>query len=311
MAFIREFGAYLPERVVPNEEIGALVGCTPEWIVNVSGISERRFAADDETVVDLGVKAALDCLRRAGVKASKLGLILVASGSSPRRFPGPASTVANRLGLDSTPAIDLPLASAGSIFAMSLADRLAESFGHVLVVAAEKMSTIALSEPVQRSVSILFGDGAGACLISRDGGLAQIDGSQICSDGAYADDLALPLNGALEMSGRSVIMHVTRKLPRVLREVVERHGHKPSEVDAFLLHQANSNIITRVADGLDVPVDRFYSNIARYGNTSSASMLIAAAEWIHEHGFRPGVPVAFGGFGAGFNWGALLAIGVK
>ena len=311
MPFIREFGAYLPERIVTNEEMAALAGCTPEWIVNVSGISERRFAADEETVADLGVKAAEDCLRRAGTKASKLGLILVSSGSSPRRFPGPAGQVASRLGLNSTPAVDLPLASAGSIFAMSLADNLAASFGHVLVVAAEKMSSIAMSEPVQRSVSILFGDGAGACLISPKDGEARIDGSEICSDGAHADDLALPFAGALEMNGRSVIMHVTRKLPRVLRDVVERHGHKPSEVNAFLLHQANSNITTRVADALDVPVDRFYSNIARYGNTSSASMLIAAAEWIHEHGFHRDVPVAFGGFGAGFNWGALLAIGVR
>lgn len=311
MAFIREFGAYLPARIVANEEMAALAGCTPEWIFNVSGINERRFAADDETVVDLGVRAAADCLRRAGLKAAQLGLILVSSGSSPRRFPGPAGLIASRLGLDSTPAVDLPLASAGSIFAMSLADSLAPSFGHVLVVAAEKMSSIAMSEPVQRSVCILFGDGAGACLISPDGGEARIDGSEICSDGAFAGDLTLPLHGALEMNGRSVIMHVTRKLPTVLRDVVKRHGHKPAEVDAFLLHQANSNIITRVADALGVPVERFYSNIASYGNTSSASMLIAAAEWIHAHGFHPDVPVAFGGFGAGFNWGALLAVGVR
>jgi 3-oxoacyl-[acyl-carrier-protein] synthase-3 len=192
---------------------------------------------------------------------------------------------------------------------MSLADRLASAYGRVLVVAAEKMSSIVMARP-ERSTSILFGDGAGACLISAESGEAAIDGSQICSDGAYSDDLTLPLDGPLEMNGRSVILHVTRKLPAVLRSVLERHGHTAGEVDAFLLHQANSNLITRVADALEVPVARFYSNITRYGNTSSASMLIAAAEWIHEHGFHPGVPVAFGSFGAGFHWGALLAIGV-
>lgn len=310
MAFIREFGSYLPSRVVSNAEIGEMVGCNSEWIVSVSGISERRFAAEDETVVDLAVKAARDCLKRAGLKASELGLLLVSSGSWPRRFPGPAAMLAHRLGLDYTPAIDLPHASAGAIIGMSMAEKLASAYRHVLVVASERMSSVVLTEPMQRSISILFGDGAGACLISADGGEAEIDGSEICSDGAYADDLTLPLDGAMEMNGRSVIMHVTRKLPGVLRSVLERHGHKASEVDAFLLHQANSNIITRVADALAVPAERFYSNIDRYGNTSSASMLIAASEWIHEHGFHPGVPVAFGGFGAGFHWGALLAIGV-
>lgn len=309
MAFVREFGAYLPARVVTNDEMAALAGCTPEWIVSVSGIRERRFAAEDESVIDLGVKAAEDCLSRAGSKPSELGLLLVSSGSSPRRFPGPAASIAHRLGLNATPAIDVPHASAGSLFAMSLADRLAPAYGQVLVVAAEKMSSIVMAR-MERSVSILFGDGAGACLISAESGQASIEASEIRSDGAYAGDLALPLDGPLEMNGRAVILHVTRKLPAVLSSVLERCGRKPAEVDAFLLHQANANLLTRVADELEVPVDRFYSNIDRYGNTSSASMLIAASEWIHEHGFRRGVPVAFAAFGAGFHWGALLAAGV-
>jgi 3-oxoacyl-[acyl-carrier-protein] synthase-3 len=311
VAFIQEFGCYLPEHIATNEEIAALAGCTPEWIVNVSGIIERRFARPDETVADMAVLAAEDCLSRAGLTPSDLGLILVSSGSSERRFPGPAAQVARRMGLDSTPAIDVPMASAGSLFAMSLADRLAQDFGNVLVVAAEKMSTIALSHPVERGISILFGDGAGSCLISRDRGIASIEGSSLHSDGSFADDLTLPLDGCLSMNGRSVIMQVTRKLPRALREVVEANGHSPIEVEVFLLHQANSNVITRVAQSLEVPADRFYSNIARYGNTSSASMLIAAAEWSRQHGFTPGLRAAFGGFGAGFHWGALLAVGVR
>ncbi len=310
MPYIREFGAYIPERVVSNEEIGGLVGCTAEWIWNVSGIQQRRFAAVDETVASMAASAAKDCLERAALKASDLGLLIVSSGSSERRFPGPAALVAQHLGLNSTPAIDIPVASAGAIFGLALADRLSPSFGNVLVVAAEKMSSVVVREPLQRSVSILFGDGAGACLVSPEHGLARIVGSGLHTDGSFSEDLFLPLEGQLEMNGRTVILQVTRKLPRALRDLIEAHGRRPSDVDVFLLHQANSNLITRVAQALEVPETRFYNNICRYGNTSSASMLIAAAEWHRGHGFRSGFPVAFGGFGAGFHWGAVLAVGV-
>src|SRR5215212_6986689 len=117
-----------------------MVGTSAEWIYNVSGIEERRFAADRETVADMGVAAARDCLSAAGLEASALGMILVASGSSERRFPGPAASIAQRLNLDSVPAIDLPMASAGSLFAMSLAGRLAAAHVNILTVTAEKMS---------------------------------------------------------------------------------------------------------------------------------------------------------------------------
>src|SRR5262249_54425154 len=118
-----------------------MVGSSAEWIFNVSGIEERRFAADGETVADMGVEAARDCLAAAGMSAGEIGMLLVSSGSSERRFPGPAAGVAQRLGLDCVPAIDLPLASAGALFGMALADNLGAAHGHVLVVAAEKMST--------------------------------------------------------------------------------------------------------------------------------------------------------------------------
>src|SRR5438105_167826 len=151
-----------------------MVGSSAEWIFNVSGIEERRFAAEGETVADMAVAAARDCLGNAGIASAELGMVLVASGSSERRFPGPAASVARQLGLDSPPAIDLPLASAGSLFGMALASTLAATYGHILVVAAEKMSSVALKQPMNPSTSVLFGDGAGACLISAQAGLARI-----------------------------------------------------------------------------------------------------------------------------------------
>jgi 3-oxoacyl-[acyl-carrier-protein] synthase III len=309
VSFLKAFGSYLPRRVVGNEEIGAMVGSAAEWIYNVSGIEERRFAADGETVACMAVEAARDCLSNAGMEARDLGMVLVASGSSERRFPGPASSVARQLALDAIPAIDLPMASAGSLFGMALADRLASAHGNILVVAAEKMSSIALKQPMSPTTSILFGDGAGACLISPDSGFASLVDAALYTDGSFAEDLRLELEGPLEMNGRTVILQASRKIPRAIAALLERRRRPAAEVACFLMHQANQNLIVRVADALGVAAEKFYSNIRRYGNTSSASMLIAAAEWQKQSGFQPGSPVVFATFGAGFHWGALLAEG--
>lgn len=307
MAYIHGFGAYLPERVVSNDEMAGLVGSDANWIRNVSGIEERRFAAEEETVASLGGRAAQDCLAKAGVRPEELGLILVSSGSSERRFPGPAVQIARLLGLDSTPAIDLPVASAGSLIALSLASELAGRFGKVLVVAAEKMSSVVMQEPMERGVAVLFGDGAGACLVSRDPGPFRIIDFELGSDGNYAEDLRLEFGRPLEMNGRSVILHASRKMPRAIETVLERNGRKPADITHFVLHQANQNLTQRVSETLGVPVERFHSNIAQWGNTSSASMLIAAEDWFSQHQLNKGEPVVFAAFGAGFQWGALLA----
>src|SRR5439155_14819697 len=286
-----------------------MVGSSAEWIFNVWGIEERRFAAEGETVADMAVAAARECLASAGITAAELGMLLVASGSSERRFPGPAASVARQLNLDGVPAIDLPLASAGSLFGMALASTLAAAYRHILVVAAEKMSIVALKQPMNPSTSVLFGDGAGACLISADAGVARIIDSALYTDGSFTEDLKLELDGPLEMNGRTVILQASRKIPRAIATVLERSSRRADEVGCFLMHQANQNLIVRIADALGAPVGKFYSNIRRYGNTSSASMLIAAAEWQRESGFTPRVPVVFATFGAGFHWGALLAEG--
>jgi 3-oxoacyl-[acyl-carrier-protein] synthase-3 len=296
--------------VVSNDELAARLGCDAEWILSASGIRERRYAAEQETVVDLGARAAENCLDRAGVKPAQIGILIAASGTSGRLFPGPAAEIAARLELGPAPALDLPVASAGSLFGMALADSLAASYGTVLVVAAEKMSPYALREPLDRNIAILFGDGAGACLIRRDAGRARIVDSVLYSDGSYAGDLRLGANGLLEMNGRSVIMQASRKIPRAISELLQKNGRAAAEVDAFLMHQANLNLINRVAQSIGAPEEKFYSNIQRYGNTSSASMLIAAAEWEEAVGFQPGRAVVFATFGAGFHWGALLAEGV-
>jgi len=306
VAVIRAFGAYLPEKVVDNDELAAKLNCTPAWIFDVSGIEERRYAAADETVVDIAVTAAKQCLDRGGVPVSDIGMFIVASGSAERRFPGPAASVAQRLGATGAPAIDLPMASAGALFGMAIANSLASTYGNILVIAPEKMSAVVTREPMEQGVAILFGDGAGACLIAQGDGPGKILDSVVHTDGSFAEDLKLEFGSSLAMNGRSVIMQASRKLPAGIAEVLERNGKGASAIRIFLMHQANQNLIDRVAKALGVESQMFYSNIRRYGNTSSASMLIAASEWWQDPGPRPGDLICFAVFGAGFNWGALL-----
>ncbi|HTS50103.1 MAG TPA: ketoacyl-ACP synthase III [Bryobacteraceae bacterium] len=309
MAAIKGFGSYLPARIVDNAELAARLKCDAPWIRDVSGIEERRYARDDESIVSMAVEAGRQCLERTGTGAGDIGLLIVSSGSSERRFPGPAAAVAHALGRDQAPAIDLPLASAGGLFGMVLAATLAPRYGNVLVVASEKMSSVIARDPAEPGVAILFGDGAGACLISSQGGSARIVDHALHSDGAFADDLRLEFDAPLAMDGRSVIMQASRKIPAVIGEVLERNQKAANSVEIFLMHQANQNLIDRVARSLQVEAGKFFSNIRHYGNTSSASMLIAASEWWQNPGPRPGQLVSFAAFGAGFHWGALLAEG--
>ncbi len=304
-AFLHGFGMHVPERVVTNAEMAARVERTPEWIEGASGIRERRWAAAETSVADLAVAAAQDCLARAGVAASSLGLIIVASGSARPGFPGPAAEVAARLGLESTPAIDVPMASAGGLFGMAMAAQMAAHFGDVLVIGAEKMSAVIETGALDPNTAMLFGDGAGAVLISARPGPWEILDSVLHSDGQYRDSLAFDWSAPLRMNGLSVILQAARKLPSSIEEVLTRQKVAAADVRAFLLHQANQNLLVRVAKSLGVPAERVYSNVARYGNTSSASMLIAAAEWSQVN--PAAGPIVFSAFGAGFHWGAMLA----
>jgi 3-oxoacyl-[acyl-carrier-protein] synthase-3 len=307
MAYLRAFGAWLPLRRVSNEEIAPQVNATPEWILEVSGIEERRYASDQDTVASLGLAAAQDCLEKAGITATELGMILVASGSSDRFCPGPASQIAAALGLASTPALDISVASAGSLIGLDLAAQLAPSAGRVLVVGAEIMSRRVRLDPAGKNTAILFGDGAGAALVDAETGFARIADSCLFTDGASAEILFIR-DGQIHMEGPAVILQASRKMPRAINELLARNSIAATEVEAFLLHQANLNLIIRVAASVKAPMERFFTNIARYGNTSSASLLIAADEWHRGQTAALSGPLVFSAFGAGLNWGALLAV---
>ena len=307
MAFLRAFGSWLPSRRMTNQELAPLLEVTPEWILEVSGIAERRYAEETDTVAGIGLLAAKACLENAGVAAADLGMLLVASGSSDRFCPGPASQIAAGLGLATTPAIDIPVASAGSLIGLILAAQLAPNLGRVLVIGTEIMSRRVTLSPENKNTAILFGDGAGAALVDAETGFARIADSCLYTDGNAAEILTVQ-DGAFFMDGQAVIMHASRKMPRAIQELLTRNQIDASQVEAFLLHQANLNLILRVANALKAPKERFVANIARYGNTSSASLLIAADEWHRTQPSPLAGPLIFSAFGAGLNWGALLAL---
>ncbi len=308
MAYLRAFGAYLPSRVVDNAELAVETGADAAWILQQTGIAERRFAGPDDSVASLGVHAAKNCLDNAGVLARDVGLLLVSSSSAPHRFPGPASATGAGLGIPGVPAVDLPIASAGSLFGMALAAHLAPVYRNVLVIGTEIMSRVVARHPAHRDTAILFGDGAAAALVSANTGFAEIKDSLLASDGDFAAALRLDLDAPLYMDGRTIILHASRKIPRAISELLDRNQVRAAGVEVFLMHQANLNLITRVAQAVGAPQDRFYSNIQRYGNTSSASLLIAAAEWREQHPAALTGPVILAAFGAGLHWGALLAV---
>ena len=299
MSSILAFGRYLPPRILSNAELAARLGCDRAWILQASGIEERRVA-DTESVAEMGASAARDCLTHANVAA---GLILVSCASGERRFPGPAAEIATLLGLSGIPAIDLPIASAGGLFAIALASSLTATFGNVLVVATEMMSPSA----TEKDIAILFGDGAGACMVSPGHGSLEIVASVLHSDGDGSAALQWHHTGPLEMNGLAVIRHASAKIPAVINETLAKASLRAQFIKAFVMHQANQNLIDRVARALGVPSGTFYSNISRLGNTSSASMLIAAAEWFEQADLALGDAICFAAFGAGFHWGALVA----
>jgi 3-oxoacyl-[acyl-carrier-protein] synthase-3 len=306
MSYLRAFGHYLPPLSVSNAALEKRTGRDAASIEKTSGILERRYAAAEVSVADLGLVAANVCLENAGLTAQDIGLILFSSGSGERAFPGPASVLAAKLGLAATPAIDIPVASAGSLIGLAFGADLAPRYGNILVVASEIMSRrISDADP---DTAILFGDGAGACMVSPEKGILRIADTALFTDGNYADALQLQHGGSIQMKGLDVIVQASRKIPRSIEDLLTKNNLKPADVSVFLMHQANANLIRKVATALQVPAERFFSNISHYGNTSSASLLIASSEWHAANPAPPTAPVVLAAFGAGFNWGAILAL---
>jgi 3-oxoacyl-[acyl-carrier-protein] synthase-3 len=304
MPSILGFSAHLPQRRVGNEELAAALGVDSGWIEHACGIRERRYAARDETVVDLAEQAARKCMETTGMDVGDLGAILVGSGTPHRVFPGVSASLQQRLGNTRAFAFDIHLSSIGGLAALAVACDLCARMGPILVVAAEKMSERMRREP-RKETSIRFGDGAGACLVLPGDGPVQVKDWRMGGDGSHADDLHMDWDGPLVMHGEAVTRHAIRDLQSTVAGLCQGLDWPLETVDLFLFHQANLKLLKHVTRGLGIPEARLFTNIQSRGNTSAASLLIAAAE-AHDAGLMgPGRRLVMAAFGAGFTHGSM------
>jgi 3-oxoacyl-[acyl-carrier-protein] synthase-3 len=305
-AGITGLGVCLPERAVASAEIGQRVGVSAEWIERRTGIRERRYAAPGERVSDLARSAGRMALKDAGLDAAELDMLLVATLAADEITPATAPIVAHELGADNAAAIDIGAACSGSIAALALAASSVEAARarHVLVIGAEILSRFLDLD--DRRTAPLFGDGAGAMVVSLDAE-GRIGPFVLGSDGARAGAIrATRERGLLEMEGHETFLRAVHHLSASTVEVLSRAELTLEDVDLFVYHQANSRILQAVAERLGVPGERVFDCIAETGNTSAASVPLALHAAVRSGALEPGDRLVLGAIGAGLTWGATV-----
>ncbi|MBI4297044.1 MAG: ketoacyl-ACP synthase III [Chloroflexi bacterium] len=315
-ARVTGWGKYLPSRVVTNHELEDTLDTTDEWIRTRTGIKERRLAASHETTSSMATMAASQALASAGMEPQDLDLVLVATCTPEHLLPASASVVQNALGARRAAAFDLNAACSGFVYALATAYQFiaAGNFENILVVGSEIYSRILNWK--DRSTSILFGDGAGAVLLQAQDGEPGLLSFILGSDGSRANLLYVPgpagateagRNGFyLSMKGAEVFKFAVKAMCQASRKAVEAANLSLSDIELVIPHQANYRISQAAAHSLGIPLERFFSNVERYGNTSSASIPIALCEALEEGRVRPGDHLLMVGFGGGLSWGALV-----
>ena len=321
-------GHHLPERVVTNQDLTRLMDTSEEWIEQRTGIRERRFISADMGGADLGERAAREALREAGIAAGDLDLVILGSLSPDIDFPGTASLLQRKLGVRGMPVMDVRNQCSGFVYMLAVADAWIRSGDarYVLVVGAEIHSTGLDLSTLGREVAVIFGDGAGAAVLGPEPDPRRgILSTHLHSEGRYAEKLIVEVPSSRvrprvtedmldqpgsrlwpRMEGRYVFKHAVTRFPEVIREALAHNGCTTADLDLLIPHQANLRISQLVAMGLELPEEKVFNNIQRYGNTTAASIPIALHEAVQEGRVRPGALVCLAAFGAGFTWGAAL-----
>jgi 3-oxoacyl-[acyl-carrier-protein] synthase-3 len=313
---ITGLGAYAPQRVLTNDELSTIVDTSDEWIMERTGIRERRIAAPEEALTDLALPAARAALAQAGVEPREIDLLLCATVTPDMMFPTSSALLADTLGAEDAAAYDLlagctgfmyALAQAYGMIAAGLADR-------ALVVGGDVLSRIL--DWTDRSTLVLFGDGAGAVVLEKVGGGGFL-GFELGADGGGGVHLSLPgsgsrrmedatRNGYVHMNGREVFKFATRVLVSSAQKVLDECEVKVEDVDVYVPHQANVRIMDHAAQKLGIPRERMVVNVDRFGNTSSGSIPLALADAQEEGRLKKGDLVLMTGMGAGLTWGSAL-----
>jgi 3-oxoacyl-[acyl-carrier-protein] synthase III len=317
---ITGLGSYVPSRVVTNEELARMVDTSDEWIIERTGIRERRVAAPEEALSDLCLPAARQALEQAGVRAADVDLIIVATVTPDMSFPSTGAIIADVLGARDAAAYDLSAGCTGFMYALAQAHGMLSAglSSCALVIGGDVLSRILNWH--DRSTCVLFGDGAGAVVLepSQDEGFV---GFELGADGSGGVHLNLPAGGSrlpptsetvaaeqhfVSMNGREVFKFATRVLVSSAEKLLDECETSMDEVDVYVPHQANVRIIDHAAKKLGVPEDRVVVNVDRYGNTSSGSIPLALADAVADGRLREGKLVLMTGMGAGLTWGSAL-----
>jgi len=313
-------GRYLPDNVVTNRDLEAMVDTSDEWIVARTGIRERRIAPPEMTAADMGAGAARIAMERAGVAPEDVDILIVSTATPDRWLPATACDIQALIGVTKAVAFDVGAACSGFLYALTVAEGYVSSGrGKIaLVVATEKLSSIVDWE--DRSTCVLFGDGAGAVVVRESAEGRGILGTHHQSDGNLADLLYRPAGGAkipmdedvlknrshlLRMSGREIFKHAVRAMAESAGQALELSGWGLEDVDLVVPHQANIRIIKATARYAGLPMEKVFINVDRYGNMSSATIPVAMDEAIEEGRLQPGMNLLLVAFGAGLTWGAL------
>lgn len=322
---IAGLGRFVPARVVTNDDLGQWMETSGDWIVQRTGIRERRWVEGDVGPTDLAVHAAEQALAAAGCTARDLDMILFATLSPDINFPGSSCLLQARLGAPGIATLDLRNQCTGFVYGLAVADQFLRTgaMRRVLVVGAEVHSSGLDVSTRGRDVAVLFGDGAGAAVLEATEGPARILDTCLHADGRYAELLMLEAPASRKnprltaemmeegrhwpkMDGKAVFKHAVERLPEVAREILSKNGYTLDDVALIVPHQANLRINEMVTRLLGVPGDKVFQNIQRYGNTTAASIPIALSEAVEEGRVKQGDLVLLLAFGAGLTWAASL-----
>ena len=320
-SILRGIGSYVPVRKVDNQELSQKVDTSDEWIRTRTGIKERRIAEDNENTSDLALEASRRAIADAGILPEQIDLVLVATITPDMAFPSTACLLQHKLGIPKVACFDLEAACSGFLYALDVADGMLSSSRYqcALVVGAEKLSSI--MDWGDRTTCVLFGDGAGAAVLAKEGQGAELLGFQCGADGSNPTLLHQPAGGSmlpassetvetgghfLKMNGREIFKSAVRVMERAATDLLAKHGFDKSEVDHVIPHQANARIVESLSQRLEIPLDRFYCNLHKYGNTSAASIPLALDEAYKSSTFKKGDLGLLVAFGAGLTWSATL-----
>lgn len=319
-ACIAGIGSYVPARVLTNADLERMVATSDEWIRERTGIRERRIAAAGEACSDLAVQAGKRALTAAGLAGSDLDMILVATCTGDYPLPATACLVQHQLGATKAAACDLSAACCGFVYALSVADAYVKNgMRHVLVIGSEVMS--AITDWTDRNTCVLFGDGAGAVVVSAGDGERGILSTHLRSDGALCELIMVPGGGSrtppsekviaerlqyIKMKGNETFKVAVRTLEEIARSTLAANHLRVEDIDLYVPHQANIRILKAVMERLGLPIEKVMLNVDRYGNTSAASIPIALDEAVREGRIKDGSLVMLGAFGAGLTWASAV-----